>query len=211
VARPKEPLIDKAVAIQTALDIIDKDGVEALSIRRLGVELGVNGASLYHHFSDKEEILDGVRRLVLQRLRVPKQKDIAWQDFTIAAAKAFRKALLRHPNTAPLMVPQPGRPLGLTMRDFAAEIVERAGVPEHLVYPIIDSTETLAFGAALINPTQIKPSRLLTTDTKHVHLRAAVAADTLTNDARFERELRALVAGWEVVIEQERQAQPSDT
>jgi len=59
VARPKIPLISKRAALQAALDIIDTEGIDALSIRYLAEKLGVNGASLYHHFQNKDEIVVG--------------------------------------------------------------------------------------------------------------------------------------------------------
>lgn len=204
MGRPKVALIEKSVAIAKALEIIDRDGIEALSIRRLGAELGVNGASLYHHFKDKDEILDGVRRLVLARLQVPESRDIPWQDFIINAAVAFREALLRHPNTAPLMVTDGRRAVGIRIRDFAAEVVLKSGVPAKWVFSIIDSTETLAFGAAMMNPNQLDlHDRFGRPGEDLASLRLAIANDTLSADARFRADLEALLEGWTARIERE--------
>ena len=74
VPRPKVPLISKRKTLEAALRIIDAEGLESLSVRRLAIELNVNGASLYHHFKNKEEILVGAatsRSRTYVRLRVP--------------------------------------------------------------------------------------------------------------------------------------------
>ena len=68
--RPKEPLIKPAEAVATALEVIDRDGLDGFNIRKLAHELGVNPSSLYHHFHDKNEILNRVCGLVLEESRV---------------------------------------------------------------------------------------------------------------------------------------------
>ncbi|HTC82023.1 MAG TPA: helix-turn-helix domain-containing protein, partial [Acidimicrobiia bacterium] len=57
MARPSKPLISKDASARAALEIIDAEGLEALSLERLAKELGVRAPSLYHHFADKAEIL----------------------------------------------------------------------------------------------------------------------------------------------------------
>ena len=203
MGRPKVALIDKAAAIEKALEIIDADGIDALSIRRLGLELGVHGASLYYHFADKDAILTGVRRLVLQRLRVPEAHDVPWQDFVVDAAKAFREALVRHPNTVPLMMPHGTRRWGLTMTDFAAEVILRAGVPRKYVNALLTSTETLAFGAAVFHPDRFEPDEAERLAERHPNLGKAFKADRMSDDERFDLQLRALVAGWSIVLAQD--------
>lgn len=55
--------------------IIDEHGLQGLSIRRLAEALGVNGASLYHHFRNKDEILAGVAELALAEVRMRQPRD----------------------------------------------------------------------------------------------------------------------------------------
>ena len=66
--RPKFALISRRKTLEAALHIIDTEGLDALSLRRLAIELNVNPASLYHHFSNKEEILVGAAMLALSSL-----------------------------------------------------------------------------------------------------------------------------------------------
>ena len=65
MGRPKQALISRRKTLEVALRIIDEEGLDALSIRRLGDELNVRGISLYHHFPSKEHILIGACELAL--------------------------------------------------------------------------------------------------------------------------------------------------
>ena len=58
----------------------------------------------------------------------------------------------------------------------------------------------MAFGAALINPTQQEPRQILGAAVQHKNLMAAIKADQMTQDERFDLEVRALVAGWSVIV-----------
>ncbi|MEQ1440778.1 TetR/AcrR family transcriptional regulator [Fontimonas sp. SYSU GA230001] len=57
--KPREPLSRGGIA-RAALQLIDAEGLEQLSMRRLGAHLGVEAMALYHHFPSKAELLDGV-------------------------------------------------------------------------------------------------------------------------------------------------------
>jgi AcrR family transcriptional regulator len=68
-ARPqrRQPLERRLIA-QKALELIDSDGLETLSMRRLGSALGVEAMTLYHHFRNKAELLDGVLELLIEEM-----------------------------------------------------------------------------------------------------------------------------------------------
>jgi TetR/AcrR family tetracycline transcriptional repressor len=201
VARPKVPLIDRQVAIATALALIDRDGLEAFSTRRLAAALGVNAPSLYHHFRDKQAILDGVRTLIALEsdLAAPVRPGTTWQERIRASAVAYRELLLRHPNVAPLMHPASfDRPLGVTMREDAAAMLLAAGVPADLVHPLLDSTELLAYASALVNPEQ-RPAAdrlVLAPGERAPALRRALGAAPATAQEVFEVQLDVLLTGW---------------
>ncbi len=208
VGRPKVPLIERDAAIAKALEIIDRDGVDALSIRNLGKELGVNGASLYHHFTDKEEILEGVRALILREARVVLRttRSASWQDYVRTSCTRYRTALLNHPHAAPLMSPGLIRPVAVAARDVLVEKMVEAGVPVHLAYPIMDSAETLAFGSAVLNPHKLAPDeRFQLRGNGHhpvPHLDKAIRPHR-SADKLFKRELDALIDGWSAVIDRD--------
>ena len=98
-AKPKNerrtPLTRERV-LQAALDLADRDGLEALSMRRLGPELGVEAMALYRHVRDKDDLLDGLlEALVGQIETVPPTPD--WKSAIREQAMTARRTLLRHP------------------------------------------------------------------------------------------------------------------
>ncbi len=93
--------------LSVALGIIDTQGAEALSMRRLARELGVEAMSIYHHVPNKQALLDGVVELSLTAQAPSQPPSGSWQDTVAAAVLGFRRALIAHPNVLPLMVAHP--------------------------------------------------------------------------------------------------------
>src|ERR1700744_4406491 len=104
MVRPKVALISRRKVLETALTIIDQDGLAGLSIRRLADALGVNGASLYHHFDNKDEILIGAAEFALADVHTPEKSDEHWRQWLPENARKLREALLKHPALVPLIV-----------------------------------------------------------------------------------------------------------
>lgn len=157
MARPKAALISKRKALETALKIIDQDGLEGLSIRRLADALGVNGASLYHHFKDKEDILVKAAESALADVTTPVDEAADWREWLPANARKLREALIRHPALIPVVVRR--RTLGMgarTLDTWAARLIEE-GVPSAAVIPVLDSLVLFAIGSAL-HDTVVEPS-----------------------------------------------------
>jgi AcrR family transcriptional regulator len=100
--------------LATALRLIDADGVEALSMRRMGRALDRDPMRLYRFASSKDELLDGVVELVLGELRVPAAEAGNWEDVLRRTAHAYREIALAHPHVVPLLVTRPlATPLAL--------------------------------------------------------------------------------------------------
>jgi AcrR family transcriptional regulator len=82
--------------LQAALRLADEEGIDALSMRRLGQALSVEAMSLYKHVSGKEDILDGISDLVMLEVDVP-ARDLPWRAALRGSAISTHRALLRHP------------------------------------------------------------------------------------------------------------------
>jgi AcrR family transcriptional regulator len=106
---PKRTPLKPADILKAALRIIDAEGVDALSMRRLARDLGVEAMSLYHHFPNKEAIMAGVIDLAL--LSEAPAPDMAppasWREPVAAAVLGFRRVLVKHPNVLPQMAAHP--------------------------------------------------------------------------------------------------------
>ena len=92
--------------LEAAVRIVDDEGLEALSMRRLGAELGVEAMSLYNHVPNKEALLDGMVELLLGELEVPPESE-GWESRVREAYRAFRRLAHEHPNVFPLLVVRP--------------------------------------------------------------------------------------------------------
>jgi AcrR family transcriptional regulator len=130
--RPNGPFT-KAMVLEAALAIIDRDGVDGLSMRRLGQALGRDPMLLYRHVSNKAAVLDGVVEIVLEQLSVD-TADPDWAGQLRTVARDFRALALAHPRVVPLLVTRPlATPLGLrppgTLRpvERLLELLTRAG------------------------------------------------------------------------------------
>jgi AcrR family transcriptional regulator len=90
----RKPLTRERV-LQTAVRRADESGIESLSMRKLGQELGVEAMALYHHFANKDDLVDGMVDLVFGEIELPAGAG-NWRTAMRGRAIAVRDALLRH-------------------------------------------------------------------------------------------------------------------
>jgi len=195
-AAPAPTVSLRTRALEEALRIADAEGLDALSIRRLADALGVKGASLYHHFKDKDEILDGVATIALSELRPPSDESLGWIDWLLQVARSYREALLAHPNLLPLVLGRHNRRAGSAVYDYAAMKLTAAGIPPAYQLTLINALESYATGAVLYGlsaPAAAWEASLPADGCEH--LRLALRSDALDEDARFELGCRALLEG----------------
>ncbi|WP_433012474.1 TetR/AcrR family transcriptional regulator [Kribbella sp. CA-294648] len=99
--RSGEERLSRQTILEAALRIVDTEGIEAMTMRRLASTLGVNPMSIYHHLPNKAAVFAGLAELVFAQLESsPPDDSIAWQDELKNAAEAYRDALRAHPNLA---------------------------------------------------------------------------------------------------------------
>lgn len=131
---PREPLSRERV-LQAALSIVDREGVENLSMRRLGAELGVEAMSLYNYVPNKAAVLDGVVELVLNEIELP-DNITDWKECFREASRSSRRVALRHPNVVQLVATRPFNTIAsLRPVEFGLEVFKAAGFdPELSLY-----------------------------------------------------------------------------
>ncbi|MFE3787831.1 TetR/AcrR family transcriptional regulator [Streptomyces goshikiensis] len=133
MARPRKPLLSRDLIVEAAGTLVDAEGLEAVSTRRLAAALGVSGPSLYNHFRTKDEILDAVADTVSARVDLS-MFDAAdgrgWRAALHDWAHSYRGALSDHPNIVPVLARGPGRrPAGLRVADAVFGAMTAAGWP----------------------------------------------------------------------------------
>ncbi|MFI2212674.1 TetR/AcrR family transcriptional regulator [Streptomyces sp. NPDC020141] len=133
MARPRKPLLSRERIVETAGALVDAEGLEAVSTRRLAAELGVSGPSLYNHFRTKGEILDAVADRVSARIDLSMFAPDDGREWAAALhdwALSYRAALTAHPHIVPVLARGPGRrPAGLRAADAVFDAMARAGWP----------------------------------------------------------------------------------
>ncbi|WP_329446345.1 TetR/AcrR family transcriptional regulator [Streptomyces sp. NBC_01426] len=133
MARPRKPLLSRDRIVEAAGALVDAEGLEAVSTRRLAAALGVSGPSLYNHFRTKDEILDAVADAVSARVDLSMfdaEDGRGWRLALHDWAHSYRDALSDHPNIVPVLARGPGRrPAGLRVADAVFGAMTEAGWP----------------------------------------------------------------------------------
>jgi AcrR family transcriptional regulator len=113
--------------LDAAIAVADRDGLAAVTMRRLGQELGVEAMSLYKHIRDKDEVLAGIADRIAAEFVLPSPEG-DWRASIRASAIAAHGVLLRHPWAGPLMEStlEPG-PARLAYLDAVIGVLRTAG------------------------------------------------------------------------------------
>jgi AcrR family transcriptional regulator len=98
--------LSREQVLDAALDLIDRHGVAALSMRRLGAELAVEAMTLYHYLPNKDALLDAVVERVMAEAEAG-LLDGPWDRALTDYARSLRATLLRHPGAALLVATRP--------------------------------------------------------------------------------------------------------
>ena len=120
-ARPpgRPAVLSRDLVLARALRLVDEQGIERLTMRRLGAALGVDPMAIYHYLPDKSALFDGLIECVFAEVDVPPPTGDWKQDLTALGA-AFRETLLAHANALPLLATRP------PITEAAFELVEAA-------------------------------------------------------------------------------------
>ena len=93
--------------ITAAVELIEREGVDAVSMRRIATELGSGVMSLYNHVPSKAALLDGVAERVISSIDVTSEPGASWADEVRAQARAFRQIARAYPRCTMVAVSRP--------------------------------------------------------------------------------------------------------
>jgi AcrR family transcriptional regulator len=125
----REPLTREKI-VEKALEILDADGVEGLSMRRLGDALGVEAMALYHHFPNKDAILDGVLARIMEETGpgLPLDSDADWKTIMLSGPASAGRAIAAHPKAGWLFLGREyNTPESVQMLEAPLQILRSAG------------------------------------------------------------------------------------
>ncbi|GAA2700981.1 TetR/AcrR family transcriptional regulator C-terminal domain-containing protein [Actinoplanes palleronii] len=138
--------------LDAALDYVDAHGLPALSMRKLGAQLGVEAMSLYRHVPNKDALLDGLVDRVMETaftgLGAPSGDD--WPAWLRAFAHGLRSALIAHPGVLPLAATRPvNSPDALRMSEGWLAAMRTAGLPLGRALDMVNVLATFTIGHTL--------------------------------------------------------------
>jgi AcrR family transcriptional regulator len=146
--RPAVLTIDRIVA--AAVEILDDEGLEALTMRRLGTRLGVAAMSLYRHVPNRESLLGEVVNRLFAEAAGGQAPEAAWPEALTGFGRAYRRMLLAHPHAVPLLAVHPvDVDLGLELLTGLLSCFESAGIPAQDALTAVQSVGVFVLGHAL--------------------------------------------------------------
>ncbi|TDD81624.1 TetR family transcriptional regulator [Actinomadura darangshiensis] len=138
-APPRQPLTQEFI-VDTAIRVLDAEGLEAVTMRRVAQELGTGPASLYAHVSGKEELRELMLDRVAAEIRLPVPDPERWQEQLHELASEIRRVFTSHRDIA--MVSMGMVPTGPHLLDVAEAqlaLMRAGGVPKEIAGIAVDT------------------------------------------------------------------------
>jgi TetR/AcrR family tetracycline transcriptional repressor len=178
--------LDRDQVVRAALKLLDDEGRDGVSTRRLAEKLGISGPSLYWHFKNKRELFDHMAEAMLADA-LPAgdalMSDVSWQEWLVQSARAIRRAMLSHRDGASVIAG--ARPTGEHPSLDLPAMVERLvqdGFDERDARYVLRALTRYVLGAAVTEQSALEREGVKLSETS------------------FEFGLGALVAGFEAML-----------
>jgi TetR/AcrR family transcriptional regulator, tetracycline repressor protein len=202
VAVGRQPLNRRRV-LEEAVRFADREGLEALTMRKLGAELGVEAMSLYNHVPNKNALLDGMVEVVLGELEIP-PRNRDWEERIREGYRAFRRLAHEHPNVFPLLVTRPPETMdGVWLVEEFLQSLRGAGFGREEALHAFRSLSSYTFGYAMaeirgfaLEPDGSRPgARTLSPEEFPNLCELRPQLERVDHDAEFEFGLDLLLSG----------------
>jgi AcrR family transcriptional regulator len=202
--RPRRTLTRGRI-LDAAVSLIERDGPGALSMRRLGAELGVEGMALYHHIAGRDELLSAIGDRLLEPVHDIDLKG-GWREACAQFATALRDIAVAHPATFRLVGLEPfDTPASLRPVERLLGVLVAEGFTPPDALAVYRTVASYARGYALAQATGFtvdaaRPSgrarlRALAPDEFPILAGRAAELAALDADSGYERGLSAVLAG----------------
>jgi AcrR family transcriptional regulator len=138
--------LSKERVLRTAVELADRDGIEALSMRKLGQELGVDAMALYRHVRNKDDMLDGIVEVITAEIERP-GATANWKAALRAQSMAARQVMLRHPWARRVFEDRPkGGPVFLAYIESVLATLRDGGFSVELTHHVLHVMGSRIFG-----------------------------------------------------------------
>ena len=148
--------------LDAALALVDAEGLDSLSMRRLATALNVQPMSLYNHVANKADLLDGITEAVFDQVELP-DLDLAWPEQVRAIALSMYRAFSRHPAVAVVLATDQANPASaqaLQPFDRLVGALYQAGFDDRRTWHAQRAVWSLVLGSLLLSTSAFtgKPS-----------------------------------------------------
>ena len=198
--------------VETAMRLVDAEGPEALSMRRLGQELGAGATSLYWHIKNKHQLEDLMVDALIGEVAADVIPAEGWRGSLAEVARALRRVLIRHRHIAPLLGARPTLgPRALDSAEKVMGILREAGFDDRTTSLASGTLIDYASGYALFESRSAggasdTPEATALAETVKAYFRdlpperypnlLAIAAIAVSEDEQFEYGLQRLLDGF---------------
>ncbi len=152
----RRPLTRERI-LHVGLRLIDQQGLEAFTMRKLASELGVDPMSLYRHFENKDALLDGVADVLWSEVKLP-ESEAGWEALLRSFATSLRQLSHAHPHAYALLCKNQSLSLALLrLCDVALELLQQAGFTQRRAMEILCTVSSYAMGYAMVELSALAP------------------------------------------------------
>ena len=152
----RRPLTRERI-LQTGLQLIDQQGLEAFTMRKLAQELGVDPMSIYRHVENKDALLDGVAEVLWGEVELP-GSGAGWEELLRSMATSLRTLSHAHPHAYPLLLNCQILPLAaLHLWDVTLEQLQQDGFERKRAADITCTVSSYAIGYAMVELSALRP------------------------------------------------------
>ena len=141
--------LTQSAVVSTARRIVDRDGLEALTVRRLAADLGVTPNALYSHVTDKSTLLDLLMDDLAGEVSTPDPRAVEWRAGLRALFASTQRTVASSPHLAPLFLSRASRgPNAVRLGEVTLELLAQGGIEGAPAVRALRTLLVYAFGYA---------------------------------------------------------------
>ena len=144
--------VDKRQIVEAAVELLDADGLDGLTTRKLAAQLGVQSPTLYWHYPNKAALVTAIAELILEQgfpELTPPDPAERWQDWLTGIAERLRRALLAHPDSARIISASQLSLKMAAISELAISTLVARGISLHEARIIVLTVERFTVGFVL--------------------------------------------------------------
>lgn len=204
---PAPNLLTRHQIVAAAIDLVDRDGLDAFSMRRLGAALGVDPMAVYHHVPNKAALFDAiVDEVWAMTSPEPPRPGEGWREVAASSFVALRRVLLTHPRLVAILGSRPiVTPHMLAQTERSLGWLADAGLPPASAMQLLDCLMAYTVGKVQgevrdpVGGVGVPPEEVwaaLTPDTHPRIVEAMASGYDWQPEEEFTRGLTAMLVGW---------------